>query len=276
MKKIHILLATTALALSGHVAAQVTLYQSDNFQGPSFVARKSVSDLARTGFNDVASSAVVAGERWQVCQESKLAGSCTVLRAGRYPSLTAMGLDGGIASVRPLTAAERVSDRAYAPAPVGPVVATKYSRRNGEKTFQATVTSAHAVVGTPGQHCWIEREQVQAPAPEKSAVNVPGALVGALIGGVLGHQVGGGNGKTIATVGAAAGGAYIGSQYGRKDVVPVAAAPKDVQRCDSNPVKATPSYWDVTYDFRGQEHRVQTAAQPGPTITVNRNGEPRV
>ena len=36
-----------------------------------------------------------------------------------------------------------------------------------------------------------------------------------------------------------------------------------------------PDHWDVTYDFRGIEHRLQMSAPPGPTIAVNGNGEPR-
>ena len=31
----------------------------------------------------------------------------------------------------------------------------------------------------------------------------------------------------------------------------------------------------VTYNFRGQDHRIQMANPPGPTVTVNRQGEPR-
>jgi hypothetical protein len=32
----------------------------------------------------------------------------------------------------------------------------------------------------------------------------------------------------------------------------------------------------VTYVFRGQQHRAQLSAAPGPTIAVNGEGEPRV
>lgn len=39
-----------------------------------------------------------------------------------------------------------------------------------------------------------------------------GAIVGAVVGGVLGNQVGGGSGKTAATVLGAAGGAYAGNE----------------------------------------------------------------
>ena len=38
-----------------------------------------------------------------------------------------------------------------------------------------------------------------------------GTVAGGLIGGLLGHQVGGGNGKTLATVAGVAGGAYAGN-----------------------------------------------------------------
>jgi hypothetical protein len=31
----------------------------------------------------------------------------------------------------------------------------------------------------------------------------------------------------------------------------------------------------VTYAFRGVEHRMQTTVPPGPTVTVNEQGEPR-
>ena len=40
-------------------------------------------------------------------------------------------------------------------------------------------------------------------------------------------------------------------------------------------VQNKPEYWDVTYDFRGQTHHMQTTYPPGATVTVNRLGEPR-
>jgi outer membrane lipoprotein SlyB len=44
-----------------------------------------------------------------------------------------------------------------------------------------------------------------------------GAIVGAVVGGVLGHQVGGGDGKTAATVIGAAGGAYAGNELEKRN-----------------------------------------------------------
>jgi uncharacterized protein YcfJ len=276
MKKtsiIQALFATSALAFAAQASAQVTFYEQDGFQGRTFTTQQRVGNLQRSGFNDRASSVVVVGQRWQACEDVRFDGRCTVLRPGQYPSLTAMGLNNRISSVRPLHARERVAEADYAPMPV---VAQDFRRRRNERLFDADVTSARAVVGTPAQRCWIEREQVsQQQAQQQAGLNVPGAAIGAVIGGILGHQVGGGSGKKIATVGGAVGGAALGAQYGRGETYsPVVS--RDVQRCDGNPAQATPSYWDVTYQFRGQQHRMQMATAPGRTIPVNRNGEPRV
>ena len=274
------LFAVSALAFAAQASAQVTFHENEGFQGRSFTTQERQRNLQRFGFNDRASSVVVtAGQRWQVCEDNNLRGSCKVLRPGQYPSLSDMGLNDNISSVRPVPANERIADSAYAPLPV---VAQDYRRRREERLYDAPVTSARAVVGTPAQRCWIEREQVaQQPQPQQqqAGLNIPGAAIGAIIGGILGHQVGGGSGQKIATVGGAVGGAALGAQYGRNDVPAqqAQAAPitQDVRRCDSNAVEATPSYWDVTYKHEGVEHRVQMAKQPGATVTVNRKGEPR-
>jgi len=128
-----------------------------------------------------------------------------------------------------------------------------------------------AVVGTPEQRCWVEREQV---AQDRRNANVPAAIAGAIIGGILGHQVGGGRGQDIATAGGAVAGAAVGANIGR-DGGGQQMQTQDVQRCESAPSQARPDYWDVTYNFRGQEYRMQMTASPGPTVTVNERGEPR-
>lgn len=277
---IQALLATSALAFGAQASAQVTFHENEGFQGRTFTSQQRLPSMERSGFNDRASSVVVVGQRWQVCEDTRFDGRCVVLRPGQYPSLVAMGLNDRISSARPLPANERVADADYAPLPV---VAQDFRRRRSERLYDADVTSARAVVGTPGQRCWMEREHVVQQQPQQQQqqtdLNLPGAAVGAIIGGILGHQVGGGSGKQIATVGGAVGGAALGAQVGRggnTSGTQQAVVAQDVKRCDSNPVQATPSYWDVTYEFRGQQHHVQTATAPGRTIVVNRNGEPRV
>ena len=41
--------------------------------------------------------------------------------------------------------------------------------------------------------------------------------VGAVVGGLLGNQVGGGNGKTLATIAGAVGGGYLGNEIAKKN-----------------------------------------------------------
>ena len=98
-----------------------------------------------------------------------------------------------------------------------------------------------------------------------------GAVLGAIIGGVLRHQVGGGRGKDVATAGGAVAGALIGSNSGGGDNV---AYDRNVQGC-SNVPSGRPAYWDVIYNYRGVELRVQMSAPHGNTIFVNRDGLPR-
>ena len=248
---------------------QVVFYESENFQGRSFTAQSQIDDFTRYGFNDLAASAVVLGDRWEACENVRFGGRCVVMRPGRYPSLQAMSMTRSVSSVRAVNYDDNVSDNRYAPLPV-PVYDNR--RRNEERLYEVNVSSSRAVVGTAEQRCWMERAPV-AQAPAGNA-NVGGAIVGALIGGILGHQVGGGRGKDLATVGGVVAGGVVGSRVGQNNSGQ-AATGQDVQRCATDAAQAKPAYWDVTYTFRGQEHRVQMMSAPGPTITVNGQGEPR-
>lgn len=248
--------------------AQVIFYEREEFGGRSFTADTLVGDFARAGFNDRASSAVVLGGRWEVCTDSEFRGRCLILRPGRYPSLAAMGVDNMISSVRNIRREAFVEDNRYAPAPFA---VYDNRRRSDERLYEVSVTSVKAVVGPAEQRCWVEQEPV---AQTRGNANIGGAVVGALIGGILGHQVGGGAGKDLATVGGAIAGGVIGSNVGR-DANGQPVQTQNVQRCASTPSQAPPAYWEVTYTFRGQAHRVQMATQPGPTLTVNEQGEPR-
>jgi uncharacterized protein YcfJ len=260
-------LIAAGLAASVPAAAQIVFYEHDGFEGRSFTSEAAVSDFRRSGFNDRASSVVVMRERWEVCEDARFAGRCVVLRPGRYESLSALGLNDRVSSVRMVARNVRVADPRFAPAPQP--VYDNYRRRN-EKLFEADVTSVRAILGPPERRCWIEREHVQHGSGN---ANVPGAVIGTLIGGVLGHQVGGGRGRDVATVGGAVAGGAIGANVGRHDGG--YGSGQNVQRCADVQGQNRPDHWDVTYNFRGQEHRVQTTSPPGRTITVNAQGEPR-
>ena len=262
MNALKIGLAVAGLALSTQAAAQVVFYEHDDFSGRSFTAERPIGNFDRFGFNDRASSVVVLRDRWEVCTDAGFRGACVVLRPGRYPSLSALGLNDRVSSVRPVERNARIEDRRYAPPP--PVAVYDNYRRPNERLFEANVIEARAVYADAGQRCWVERERVGSDA------NIGGAIVGGLIGGVLGHQIGGGRGQDVATAGGAVAGAAIGSQAGRGG-----SYSQDVRRCENVPTSGRPDHWDVTYAFRGVEHRMQTTVPPGPTVTVNEQGEPR-
>ena len=251
-------------------ASRVVFYENEGFQGRSLTADGPLDDLRRSGFNDRASSAVVTGGRWEACQDARYGGDCVVLRPGQYPSLAAMGMNDRISSLRAVERGAPVDDRRYAPLPL---VSRDYGRRDEERLYQANIVSVRAVVEDSGERCWVEPQQV---VPERSSsANVPGALLGAVIGGILGHQVGGGTGKDVATGIGVVAGAAIGGNTGRGDTGQQVVTNQNVQRCSRNPSQARPAYWDVTYNFRGQEYRVQMNQAPGRTVTVNEQGEPR-
>ncbi|QPF76531.1 glycine zipper 2TM domain-containing protein [Roseateles sp. DAIF2] len=248
-------------------SAQVTLYEREGFEGSSWRTSRSVADLQRAGFNDRASSALVVGGRWEACEHAGFGGRCVLLRQGRYPSLSAVGLNERMSSLRPIGRYAREDEQRPEPAPLYDA-----RRRNNERLYQAEVTGSRAVVATSERRCWLESDQLP---PERRQANVPAAIAGAVIGGILGHQVGGGSGRDLATAGGLVAGGLIGAQMGRSEAPREDGERAGVRRCRDNPEHARTEYWDVSYRFRGQEHRVQMDRPPGATVTVNRQGEPR-
>lgn len=226
-----------ALTLVAQAAqAQVSFYDREGLRGRVFNTDREVRNLTRAGFNDRASSVIVEHGKWEVCDDANFRGQCMVLHSGTYESLAAMGMNDRISSVRRVAGNGRY-DNEVTDSAQGQAYA--YRRRPNESMYQAPVTSVHAVVGPPEQRCWVERQQVNEPAHHN---NVGGAVAGAAIGSNMGNS---------------------SNSYA-----------KDVRRCESV-ASTTPSYWDVTYQYRGIEHRAQMSAAPGRTITVNRDGEPR-
>jgi len=277
MKSVFKTLAVTgAVAFAIQASAQVTFFEDKGFQGRSLTADRPIANFDRANFNDTASSAIVRGGSWQICEDARFEGRCVVLQPGNYQNFRDMGINDSISSVRPVDGYGSNAPPVYAgpppsygSPPPAYVAQNDYRRHANERVYEAPVTSVRAVVGPPEQRCWVEQQTTSG-----SNNAVPGAIAGAVIGGILGHQVGSGRGRDVATgVGAVAGGAVganVGSQYGN------GAVTQDVQRCAYSNNGSQPDYFDVTYNFRGYDHRVQLTTPPGRTILVNENGEPRV
>ena len=287
-KKLQAVIGACAIAAATHAAAQVTFYEHEGFRGRAVTTNERVWNFERFGFDNRASSVVVERGWWEVCDGPRFEGRCAVLRRGNYPSLREIGLNNAISSVRPVEPGYQ-GRRHEGPPPVA--VVPQYEQPRPVYTpppavvyeapppapvyqqpafFDVPVTSARAVVGPPSQRCWVEREQVA--QPRGGEPNLGGAVIGGIVGGLLGHQVGGGTGKDVATAGGAIAGAVVGANVNRGGV---GYENRDVQRCQTV-TNAQPAYWDVTYSYRGVEHRVQTAAAPGPVIRVDTQGTPVV
>jgi outer membrane lipoprotein SlyB len=83
-------------------------------------------------------------------------------------------------------------------------------RHSQPRTTYAATAQASSVCVSCGR---IESVQtIQQPAKPSGL----GIAAGALLGGVLGHQVGGGNGRTLATVAGAVGGGYAGNEVEKR------------------------------------------------------------
>ena len=264
--KMKTALSATTIFIATQAAAQITFYENEGFRGRAFSTSKQVDNFERYGFNDRASSVVVDRGRWEACTDARFEGRCVILRQGSYDSLSGLGVNDRISSVRPVN--QQAAYQNEAPEPLA-APTYDYRRRANERIYDVPVTSVRAVVGPPEQRCWVERQQVV--EDQRGDPNIGGGIVGALIGGVLGHQVGGGRGKDVATAGGAIAGALIGSNAGRGGG---STYDKDVQRCKTVE-SGRPEYWDVTYNYRGTEHRAQMRTPPGNTIAVNSRGEPR-
>ena len=240
-------LALAAAGFATQAAADITLYSREDYRG-----RNTTTSDRRVEASQPAASVEITDRRiWEVCDDTEFRGRCVRLRPGNYPTLASMAMRHRIQSFRAVdwdpTAGSDGRD---------------YRRRSEERLFEADVVAVRAVMGADEQRCWVEREQVSRP-------NVGGAVAGAVIGGILGHQIGHGGGRDAATVG----GAVVGGAIGANVNSP--GGYQDVQRCTTVPSTQAPAFWDVTYVFRGQEHRVQLTTPPGARITVNEYGEPR-
>jgi hypothetical protein len=97
-----LVLAAGFAAAGGAAAAEITLYEHDNFDGRRIRSNASVSNLGSTGYNDRASSVIVQSGQWQLCSDAYFRGRCVSLGPGQYPSLRAMGLNDRVSSVRDL------------------------------------------------------------------------------------------------------------------------------------------------------------------------------
>lgn len=142
--------------------AQVTFYERREFRGRSFTADGPIRNFERYGFNNRASSAVISGGSWEVCDDRGFGGRCAVLRPGRYSSLREMGLNNSISSARPADTHARAPDPGRASGEVtlyehsgfrGQSITIDRPRRNLERVGASNSASSVVVAGEPWELC---------------------------------------------------------------------------------------------------------------------------
>lgn len=125
-------------------------------------------------------------------------------------------------------------------------------------------------IRTPREEC--RDETVTHTRPVKDENRVAGTALGAVIGGVLGNQVGGGNGKKIATVAGAAAGGYAGNQV-QKNMQEGDTYTSVEKRCRTVMDKSEKiSGYEVRYRYKDKEDTVRMDYEPGNKIPV-KDGE---
>ena len=93
-----VLLAALCLPAVQAAAAEITLYEHDNFNGRELTLREAAPDLVRYDFNDRTSSIIVHSGAWEVCVDGGFRGGCQVFQRGQYSRMN--GLNDHISSVR--------------------------------------------------------------------------------------------------------------------------------------------------------------------------------
>ncbi|MGY0556756.1 MULTISPECIES: glycine zipper 2TM domain-containing protein [unclassified Lysobacter] len=125
-----------------------------------------------------------------------------------------------------------------------------------------------STTSSPRQVC--EDVVVQERAPERDG-NVGGTVAGAVLGGVLGNQVGGGNGKKLATAAGAVAGGFVGNRVDRNHVGGRVTQRVDTQcRTVSDTSKSTKVIgYNVTYrNPDGTTGTMRTGSKPGEKISL--------
>lgn len=143
-----------------------------------------------------------------------------------------------------------------------------YKALNPEPGF-AEVLAAKPVTETtktPKQVC--NDVVVNEQAPVKDSNRIAGTAIGAVAGGLLGHQIGGGTGRTLATVGGAAAGGYAGNQV-QKNLQEKDTVSRTESRCKTVYESHTKTIgYDVRYRLGKEEGHVRMDHQPGTRILV--------
>ncbi len=111
-------------------------------------------------------------------------------------------------------------------------------------------------------------ETVTHTAPPKDQHRIAGTAIGAVVGGLVGNQVGGGKGKTLATVAGAVGGGYAGNRIeaSRQHGQVTSSVERKCSTVNNTTTKIVG--YDVRYVYNGVTRTVRMDHDPGDRVQV--------
>lgn len=111
-------------------------------------------------------------------------------------------------------------------------------------------------------------ETVTHTAPPKDQHRIAGTAIGAVVGGLVGNQVGGGKGKTLATVAGAVGGGYAGNRIeaSRQHAQVTTSVERKCSTVNNTSTKIVG--YDVRYIYNGVTRTVRMDHDPGDRVQV--------
>lgn len=129
-----------------------------------------------------------------------------------------------------------------------------------------SVDPVRSTANNPRQVC--HDETVTHTAPPKDQHRIAGTAIGAVVGGLVGNQVGGGKGKTLATVAGAVGGGYAGNRIeASRQHAQVTSTVERKCSTVNNPSSKIVGY-DVRYTYNGVTRTVRMDHDPGDRVQV--------
>lgn len=138
---------------------------------------------------------------------------------------------------------------------------------NGAKYARVvSVDPVRKTVSNPRQVC--HDEVVTHSEPPKDQHQIAGTAIGAVAGGLLGNQVGGGKGKTLATVAGAVAGGYAGKkiQENRQQAKVSTSTERKCETVNDSSTKVVG--YDVRYEYNGVTRTVRMDHDPGDRVQV--------
>lgn len=180
--------------------------------------------------------------------------------------VNALSLGIAVALATGLSACNRSADAGSSAATPTSTDAQSTAANGNQYGKVVSVTPVHKTVNNPKQVC--HDETVTHTAPPKDQHQLAGTAIGAVVGGLAGHQIGGGKGKTLATVAGAVGGGYAGNRIEKHNQHGTTTSSVERKCSTVNNSSSKLVGYDVRYIYNGVTRTTRMDHDPGDRVKV--------